>query len=81
MTARLNVSFKKELLASETQITIRAQISQQRRQLADIHVVVENAHGEVCAEGDVTYFVLNEEKSREMGFEHCDVEGDNLLPF
>lgn len=81
MTARLNVSFKKELLASETQITIRAQLSQQRRQLADIHVVVENAHGEVCAEGDATYFVLNEEKSREMGFEHCDVEGENLLPF
>lgn len=81
MTAKLNVSYHKALMADETQITIRAQITLQRRQFAYIHVAVENAHGEVCAEGDATYCVLDEQKSREMGFEHCNVEGDNLLPF
>ena len=40
-----------------------------------------NAHEEVCAEGDATYFLMSDEQSQEMGFVHCDVEGDNLLPF
>ena len=81
VTANLSVKFKKQLQANETQITIRAQLTQQKRQFADIAVTVENARGELCAEGVATYFVLNAEKSKEMGFEHCGVEGDNLLPF
>ena len=67
--------------SDEVQITIRAKIQDRRRNVVTIHVTVENAHNEVCAEGEVSYFVLSEEKSREMGFTHCDVEGDNLLPF
>ena len=81
MTARLNVSFHKALHSDEVQITIRAKIQDRRRNVVTIHVTVENAHNEVCAEVEVSYFVLSEEKSREMGFTHCDVEGDNLLPF
>ena len=81
MTSRLSVAYHKALTSRETQITIRANIAEQRRNLATIHVTVENAHGEVCAEGDAVYFVLSKEKSAEMGFEKCEVEGDNLLPF
>ncbi len=81
MTARLNVEFRKQLSSSETQITVRAKLQNFRHQLATVHVDVENSHGEVCARGEALYFVLTQEKSREMGFEKCDVEGDNLLPF
>ena len=81
MTARLNVSFHKALNSDEVQITVRARIQDRRRNVVTIHVTVENAHNEVCAEGDAAYFVLSEEKSQQMGFTHWDVEGDNLLPF
>ncbi len=81
MTSRLSVAYHKPLKSSETQITIRAKIAEQRHNIATIHVTVENAHGVVCAEGDVVYFVLSQERSTEMGFITCEVEGDNLLPF
>lgn len=81
MTSRLEVKFHKAIRSDETQISIRARISEQKRNIVVIHVEVENAHGVVCAEGDATYFVLSEEKSAEMGFTCCDVENENLLPF
>lgn len=81
MTSRLEVKFHKAIRSDETQVSIRARLTEQKRNIAVIHVEVENAHGVVCAEGDATYFVLSEEKSAEMGFMHCDVESDNLLPF
>jgi len=28
----------------------------------------------VCNEGEAIYFLMNENKSKEMGFLHCDVE-------
>ena len=81
MTSRLEVKFHKPIRSDETQISIRACITEQKRNIVVIHVEVENAHGLVCAEGDATYFVLSEEKSAEMGFLQCDVESENLLPF
>ena len=62
-------------------MTVKAHLSEQRRNMAFIDVVVENAHSEVCAEGRAIYSVMSAEKSEEMGFIPCDVEGDNLLPF
>jgi uncharacterized protein (TIGR00369 family) len=81
MTSRLNVAFHKAVMSNDVQITIKARLVEQKRQFATISVIVENAHGEVCAEGEAIYFVLSEEKSKEMGFIECEVEGDNLLPF
>ena len=81
MTSKLDVTFRKPVTSSEVQVTVKARLAERRRSLAFIDVVVENAHGEVCAEGRVTYYVMSAEKSAEMGFLPCDVEGDNLLPF
>ena len=35
---------------------------------------ITNAKGELCNEGEATYFLMNEEKAKEMGFLHCEVE-------
>ena len=81
MTSKLNVTFRKPVTSNEVQVTVKAHLAERRRNLAVIDVVVENAHGEGCAEGQAIYFVMSAEKSAEMGFIPCDVEGDNLLPF
>lgn len=81
MTSRLAVQYHKAIKSDETQITVRARLKEQRRNIAVIYVQVENAHGVVCAEGEATYLVLPADKSAEMGFTHCDVETENLLPF
>ena len=30
--------------------------------------------GELCNEGEAIYFLMNQEKAKEMGFIHCEVE-------
>jgi len=35
---------------------------------------ITNSKGELCNEGEAIYFLMNQEKAKEMGFLHCDVE-------
>jgi acyl-coenzyme A thioesterase PaaI-like protein len=73
-TTGLNVMFRKSVSTDEPLLTIRARIDSQRRNLLFIHAEITNNAGDICAEGDATYFLLGEEKAKEMGFLHCDVE-------
>ena len=77
-TTQLNVRFRKSVSSNDPELTIRARIAEQRRNLLYIHARLTNAAGELCVEGDVVYFLLNEEKSKAMGFAHCNVEGEEL---
>ena len=75
-TTALNIRFRKSVSTNESQLTIRAHIAEQRRNLLFIHAEVLNTQGEVCTEGDATYFLMPEERAKEMGFIHCHVEGE-----
>ena len=78
-TSRLEVRYRKSIMTTEPQITIRARLKEMKRQLAFIHVDVFNSSDELCAEGEVVYFTMNEQKAREMGFTHCDCEEQELF--
>ena len=73
-TTNLSVKFRKAISTNEPVLTIRANIMKQMRNLLFIHAEITNAAGEVCVEGETTYFLMNEEKAKEMGFVHCEVE-------
>ena len=79
MTRRLEVDFLKPVMTTETQITLRARIAEQRRSIVYIDVTLENARGEVCSKGRAVYFAMNEQRAREMGFTECELEGDELM--
>lgn len=80
VTTRLDVRYKKPVMTTDSQITVRARITGQRRNIVDIDVKIENQQGEVCTEGTATYFVFDRRRAEEMGFTSCDLEGDELLP-
>ena len=44
------------------------------KNLAYINAEIINSKGEVCNEGEAIYFLMNEEKAKEMGFLRCEVE-------
>ena len=46
----------------------------QVRNLVYISAEITNSKGELCNEGEAIYFLMNQEKAKEMGFLHCDVE-------
>lgn len=79
MTTHLEIKYKKPVMTTEPQITLRAHIAEQRRNLVTIEVKLENSKGEICTEGKATYFAFNKEKAKEMGFTSCELEGDELL--
>ena len=80
VTSRLEVKFRKSVMTTEPQITLRAHIAEQRRNIVTIDVKVENSKGEVCVEGRAIYFAFDKKKAAEMGFTSCELEGDELLP-
>ena len=73
-TMALNIRFRKKVSTDEDALTIRARITDQKKNLLFIHAEVLNGKGEICTEGDATYYLLDEERSRQMGFTACGVE-------
>lgn len=80
MTTKLELKYRKPVMTTEPQITVRGHIVEQRRNLMTIDVRIENSKGETCVEGRATYFAFDKAKAAEMGFTSCDLEGDELLP-
>ncbi len=74
MTTHLDVHYRKAVSTIDPQLEIRGHIVEQKRNIVFIDVVVKNSLGEVCCEGRATYFCMNGERARAMGFESCDVE-------
>ena len=80
MTSKLEVKYSKSLSTAHNQLTIRAKITSIHGCWVTIDSTIENANGEVCVEGQSVYYAFNEEKAKEMGFESCEVEDEQLLP-
>ena len=72
-TVQLNVKFRKAVATSERLLTIRARLARQVRNLAYISAEILNSNGELCNEGEAVYFLMNQEKAKEMGFIRCEV--------
>ena len=68
-TVELNVRYRKAVSTHEKQLTVRAHITDHRRNLLYMHATVTNSCGELCAEGDVIYYLMSVEKAKEIGFE------------
>lgn len=80
VTMQLNVKYKKPVMTTDSQITVRGRIASQRRNIVTIHLTLENSKGEVCDEGEAIYFTFGPDKAKEMGFDCCKVEGRNNSP-
>ena len=80
VTTRLNVIYRKAVMTTEPQLTLRAHLVDHRHHIATIKVTLENADGQLCTEAEVIYCTMKEEQAQSMGFTKCELEGDNLLP-
>ncbi len=76
MTTSLNVKFLKPVYTTEPKITLRASIASRKRNFVVIHVTLYNSKGEVCDEGEATYYAFDEEWAKAMQFSPCKAEGE-----
>ena len=79
VTSNLEVKFKKPVMTTENQITLRAHLVELRRNIATIEVSLYTSRNELATIGKAVYFTVSQEKAREMGFTECELEGDELL--
>ena len=71
-TTALNLRYKKKVSVT-SEITIRARVKRQVRNL--VFIDAELSDGEdVCTTGEATYFLMDNDRSRTMGFRTCEVE-------
>ena len=61
MTTHLDVHYRKAVSTQDPQLTIRAHITEMKRNIALINVTIHNSSGELCVEGQATYFCMNAE--------------------
>lgn len=80
MTVSLDLRYRRPVMTTEGQITVRGHIASLRRNLVTVSVTIYNVRGEACVEATAVYFAFGKDKAAEMGFTSCELEGDELLP-
>lgn len=76
VTMQLNVKYKRPVMTTEQEVTVRGHIVNQRRNIVTIQLTLENAQGEICDEAEAIYYTFGADKAKEMGFDGCKVEGE-----
>lgn len=75
VTSKMETRFRKTVSTNEPQLTLRASLREQKRNLAIVEARLYDSRGELCTETTCTYFTFPKEKAeKEMNFHHCDVE-------
>lgn len=77
VTSRMDTRYKKPVYTTDKRITLRAHITEQRRNIVTVEASLYNEAGEECTHAVCTYFAFPPEKAhKEMHFEHCKTEDE-----
>jgi uncharacterized protein (TIGR00369 family) len=77
VTSKMETRFLKPVSTNDSQITLRAHITEQKRNIIIIDATLENSAGEICSQSRCTYFAFPQEKAKQkMFFSGCLTEGE-----
>ncbi|WP_300729644.1 PaaI family thioesterase [uncultured Bacteroides sp.] len=77
VTSKMETRYLKPVHTTEKQLTLKASLREQRRNIAIIDAAIYNEAGEECTTAVCTYFTFPKEKAQqEMFFHHCKAEGE-----
>jgi acyl-coenzyme A thioesterase PaaI-like protein len=77
MTTRIEVKFLHPTPAEGAELVSRAWFTGRvNEKIVALHATLEDGSGTICAEADAEYYVMDEERSRAMGFTACVPEGE-----
>ena len=73
MTTRIDIRFLKPARIDTPFFVSKAKyVCQVNEKIARFHATLEDADGVLCAEADADYYVMDEKRSKEMGFTSCE---------
>ncbi|SMO87121.1 uncharacterized domain 1-containing protein [Saccharicrinis carchari] len=64
VTSNMEVQYKKPLMISGEEITIKARLESPNRRLVKINTLIQDYQGTVCSIATVTYFLLSQQKAK-----------------
>ena len=77
VTSKMDTRYKRPVSTNDTELTVRAHIREQKRNMVIIDATLSNSTGVVCTEATCTYFAFSREKAeKEMNFKPCKVIGE-----
>lgn len=75
VTSRMETKYKRPVSTSDSVLTLRAHIAEQKRNIVVIEATLSDSTGKVCTEATCTYFAFPKEKAeKEMHFKECRTE-------
>lgn len=82
VTSRMDIRFRKPIHISDGDITLRASVAQQRRNVIDVTGRIYNSAGELCTEATCIYFLFPKSTAEEQShFCKCLVEEEDVERF
>lgn len=77
VTSKMETRYLKPVHTTDSVLTLRASIREQRRNIVVINASLYNQAGEVCTQAVCTYFAFSREKAeQEMHFHECKTEDE-----
>lgn len=77
VTSKMETRYKKPVSTLDTELTVRAHIREQRRNIVVIDATLADSTGTICTEATCTYFAFPKEKAqRDMHFTQCRTEDE-----
>ena len=69
--------YKRPVSTNDKEITIRAHIREQKRNIIIIDATLADSNGNICTEATCTYFAFSREKAeKDMHFRPCELENE-----
>lgn len=79
VTSKMEMRYKRPVKTTDSEVTLRAHIREQKRNIVFIDATLTDSAGNVCTEATCTYFTFPKEKAeRDMHFRPCLVEGEGI---
>lgn len=74
VTSKMETRYLRPVSTIDGEVTLRAHIAEQRRNLVTIDATLTDASGQLCTTARCLYFAFPAEKAKEMHFEGCPLE-------
>lgn len=77
VTSKMETRYKRPVSTLDAELTVRAHIREQRRNIVVIDATLADSTGTICTEATCTYFAFPKEKAqRDMHFTQCHTEDE-----
>lgn len=77
VTSKMETHYKRPVSTNDKEITIRAHIREQKRNIIIIDATLADSKGNICTEATCTYFAFSREKAeKDMHFRPCELESE-----